>query len=289
MNYLRHYVHLMRKAEQRAWTKKSAPCYVEEHHIFPKRIYEENDRVVCLTAREHFIAHLLLWKAFRKRYGVQHWKTAKMGKAMQAMSIKSKFTGARHILNSYEFEIARTAHIESMLGDNHWSRQEGAVSPFVKLNNDPVRARRIGEINRKREKEKAERGEHQWQDPEVIARLVKERVESGACSEGGKKTKGKLWWNNGSEETRAYECPGEGWVNKRLPGIDYSHKNPMTGARNPRSKAIYLENLKTGEVEFFESIADAKRKYKVNNIDLVLIGRRKSSGGFTARYAETGE
>jgi hypothetical protein len=206
----------MRKAEYRGWTKKSAPCYVEEHHILIKAIFGENDRVVYLTAREHFIAHLLLWKACRKRYGVQHWKTAKTGKALQSMSMKSKFTVNRYVLSSREFEIARVANIESMLGDNHWSRQEGAVNPLIALNKDPVRAQYIGEINGKREKEKWDKGEHQWQDPEFIE-SKRQRMVNGQAALMGSKVKGKLWWNNGVKQTRALECPGEGWVRGRLP------------------------------------------------------------------------
>ena len=124
----------MRKAEQRGWTKKSAPCYVERHHIFIKAIFGENNRVVYLTAREHFIAHLLLWKACRKRYGVQHWKTAKTGKALQSMSMSSMFTEERHVISSRQFEVVRQANIESMLGDNHWSMKVGAVNPFIAVN-----------------------------------------------------------------------------------------------------------------------------------------------------------
>ena len=207
----------MRKAEQRGWTKKSAPCYVERHHIFIKAIFGENGRVVYLTAREHFIAHLLLWKACRKRYGVQHRRTAQTGKALQSMSMSSKFTDNRYKLSSRQFELTRVANIESMTGDNHWSRQEGAVSPFVALNKDPERAKHIGGLNGRREREKASRGEHQWQNPKTIARLVRQRIESGVLVENGKKTKGKLWWNNGVKTTRACECPGEGWVRGRLP------------------------------------------------------------------------
>ena len=283
MNYLQHYLKLMRNAEQRGWTKKSAPCYVEKHHIFIKAVFGENDRIVYLAAREHFIAHLLLWKAFRKRYGVKHWKTAKTGKAVKAMSIKSKFTTGRHTLNSRQFEVARVANSESMTGDLHWSRQEGAVSPFVALNKDPARAKEIGERNSKVQKEKAERGEHPWQDPETIARLVQQRVESGVLVENGNKMKGKLWWNNGVEQTRAFECPGEGWIRGRLP-FDGGPKQPLKGGKNPRARAILLTNIETGETEFFESIADAKRKYKIGNIDLVLLGLRKSAGGYTASY-----
>ena len=284
MNYLKHYTKLMRKAEQRGWTKASAPCYVEGHHTFIKAIFGENDRVVYLTAREHFVAHLLLWKACRKRYGVQHKKTAKTGKALQSMSMNSRFTSNRHVANSHEFEMARTANIESMRGDNHWSRQEGAVSPFIALNKDPVRAAAIGEINRKREKESWDNGTHPWQNP-VFIESKRQRMVGGQAAAMGSMIKGKLWWTNGEKETRAHECPGEGWVEGRLPGIDYSHKNPMVGSRNPMARAIYLKHLGTGELEFFESIADAKRKYKINNINLVLTGHRKSAGGFTAFYA----
>ena len=206
----------MRKAEQRGWTKKSAPCYVEEHHIFIKAIFGENNRVVYLTAREHFVAHLLLWKACRKRYGVQHKKTAKTGKALQSMSMNSRFTSNRHVANSHEFEMARTANIESMRGDNHWSRQEGAVSPFIALNKDPERAKRIGEMNGRREKDLWEQGGHRWQDPEFIEQN-RQRMVNGQAALMGSKVKGKLWWNNKVKQTRALECPGEGWVRGRLP------------------------------------------------------------------------
>jgi hypothetical protein len=206
----------MRKAEQRGWTKKSAPCYVEEHHVFIKAIFGENGRLVYLTAREHFIAHVLLWKACRKRYGKQHWKTAKTGKSVQAMSMKSQFTEGRYILNSRQFEVARVANVESMLGDNHWSRKDGAVNPFIALNKDPVRAKYIGEINGKREKERWESGTHQWQNPEFIEQK-RQRMLEGQAATMGAKVKGKLWWNNGVTCTRSKECPGEGWVRGRLP------------------------------------------------------------------------
>jgi hypothetical protein len=204
----------MRKAEQRGWTKKSSSCYVEEHHIFIKAVFGENDRVVYLTAREHFIAHLLLWRACRKRYGVQHWKTARTAKAVQAMSMKSQFTCNRQTGRLYE--IAKKANSESMSGDLHWSRQEGAVNPFIALNKDPVRAKRIGEMNGKREKERWESGTHQWQDPEFVEQK-RQRMLNGQAAEMGAKVKGKLWWNNGVKQTRSFECPGEGWTRGRLP------------------------------------------------------------------------
>lgn len=203
----------MRKAEQRGWTKKSSPCYVEEHHVFIRAVFGNNNRVVYLTAREHFIAHLLLWKTFRNRYGVQHWKTAKTGKAVQAMSMKSQFTDSRQTGRLYE--IAKKANSEAMSGDLHWSKQEGAVNPFIALNKDPVRAKYIGEINRQREKERWDTGIHQWQDPGFIEQK-RQRMLNGQAANMGAMVKGKLWWNNSIKQTRAFECPGEGWVRGRL-------------------------------------------------------------------------
>ena len=63
MNYLKTYCNLIRKTEQRGYTKKKAKeqgLYVEGHHTFPKSIYGKNTRIVYLTAREHYIAHALL-------------------------------------------------------------------------------------------------------------------------------------------------------------------------------------------------------------------------------------
>lgn len=55
----------MRVAENR----ETPSQYTEKHHVFPKSIFGNNKRVVILTAREHFVAHLLLEKGLRQRYG----------------------------------------------------------------------------------------------------------------------------------------------------------------------------------------------------------------------------
>jgi len=59
MNYKRIYSNLMQKSQQRALYG-----YFEIHHIFPKCLGGSNEscNLTKLTAREHFIAHLLLAK-----------------------------------------------------------------------------------------------------------------------------------------------------------------------------------------------------------------------------------
>jgi len=101
MNYLRHYCNLIRKAENRT----PPEGYTEKHHTFPKSIFGNNNRIVILTGREHYIAHALLEKVCVQRYGINHWKTIKMTYAFWCMnSQKYKNT----YLNSHLYEYVRT-------------------------------------------------------------------------------------------------------------------------------------------------------------------------------------
>ena len=54
MNYKLHYDKLVERAK-----KRKLIGYVERHHIIPRSLGEK-ENIVELTAREHFIAHLLL-------------------------------------------------------------------------------------------------------------------------------------------------------------------------------------------------------------------------------------
>lgn len=76
MNYKNIYTNLVEKGKtsNRVRLKKSDPNYVyyEEHHIIPKCMNgsDDPDNLVLLTAEEHWIAHLLLFKMFPEVPGV---------------------------------------------------------------------------------------------------------------------------------------------------------------------------------------------------------------------------
>lgn len=127
MNYLKHYVSLIRKAERRGWTKETAPCYVEEHHTFPKAIYGGNGRVVFLTAREHYVAHALLVRVFKVRCGVGDWKTVKMAFALSMMSSSKR----KHPPNSRVYEVCRevisNSQKEKLAGTFWWTDGETEI------------------------------------------------------------------------------------------------------------------------------------------------------------------
>ena len=67
MNYELQYEKLINRAKDR-----KINGYTERHHIIPKCMNgtDEKDNLVDLTAREHFIAHLLLLKIYPKQYGL---------------------------------------------------------------------------------------------------------------------------------------------------------------------------------------------------------------------------
>jgi len=86
MNYLKVYCNLIRKAENRT----PPEGYTENHHIFPISIFGNNDRIVVLTAREHYITHALLEKIYMKRYGKYDDRTKKMTYAFWGMNNQKK-------------------------------------------------------------------------------------------------------------------------------------------------------------------------------------------------------
>ena len=125
MNYLDQYNNLIlsRKSFLR---KKGAGIYYEKHHIIPKWLggADTKDNLILLTAKEHFIAHMLLWKHYRDRSSALAFH--KMTKSSNSAQDR-KFT-------ANQFEKARIAFVETQLGKNNWmyingSPNKGKPSP----------------------------------------------------------------------------------------------------------------------------------------------------------------
>jgi len=109
MNYKRVYEELIERGVKRGWTKKTASCYTERHHIVPKSMGGSNDseNLVELTAREHYIAHWLLYKVYKTKEMACAWNATTMDR-----------DGSRK-LTSRQFERARIIASENMKGENH--------------------------------------------------------------------------------------------------------------------------------------------------------------------------
>lgn len=120
MNYLKHYLALIRKAGCR----ETPTGYTEKHHIFPVSVYGNNDRIVALTAKEHFIAHLLLWKGFNRRYGKRNHKTVMMMLAAWGMRYGQLNRGNHQRYSSRTVSKLREAYAERIRGDNNPAKRE---------------------------------------------------------------------------------------------------------------------------------------------------------------------
>ena len=105
MNYQWHYDQLVHTRKTRIIENG---IYCESHHILPKSMGGDNspENLILLTAREHFIAHWLLWRIYRNR------QTAC---AFHSMCIwKNNYTVSARI-----YEEARIAHNLSISGENN--------------------------------------------------------------------------------------------------------------------------------------------------------------------------
>lgn len=102
------YFNIINKAKTRNWTKKNSNIYTEKHHIIPKSFGGSEDRsnLVLLTAKEHYICHLLLI-----RFTSGNFKS-KMLFALKCMKNRSNKDMHRYSGNSILYENHRIQCIE---------------------------------------------------------------------------------------------------------------------------------------------------------------------------------
>jgi hypothetical protein len=96
--YTRIYFSIIDKAKNRI-----LDGYQEKHHIIPQSLGGSNDKdnIVNLTAREHFICHLLLTKM------VDGSNKSKMYQAAWMMASSTSKTQKRHKVNNRTYEYLR--------------------------------------------------------------------------------------------------------------------------------------------------------------------------------------
>jgi hypothetical protein len=95
--------------------------YMEKHHIIPRSMGGSNskDNIVSLTAREHFVAHWLLWRIHRNR------------EMACAFSIMSR-TKNKCYYSSRGYEAARKAIAQVQTGKKHTQQARLKISLGLK-------------------------------------------------------------------------------------------------------------------------------------------------------------
>jgi len=93
--------------------------YCEKHHVIPKCAGGNmaNPPIVKLTAREHFIAHLLLPKfvgniLYKKKLIFALWGICNQNSGHQE----------RTVVNSHTYKLTKEAFSKSISGENHWMK-----------------------------------------------------------------------------------------------------------------------------------------------------------------------
>ena len=115
--YSRWYDALITNARKR----KTIDGYIERHHVVPNCFLKNNDLVV-LTAREHYIAHLLLWKM---KMGKKHHNQMTMALNVMVNGSGHKKQDRTYLVNSRLYESHRKEYSvflsEAMTGSgNHF-------------------------------------------------------------------------------------------------------------------------------------------------------------------------
>jgi hypothetical protein len=193
MNYLKVYCNLIRKAENRT----PPEGYTEKHHTFPKSIFGSNNRIVILTAREHYIAHALLERIYIKRCRLEHWKTKKMTHAFWFMNNqREKYYNSR----LYEGIRIRSNTANIWLGKKHTEETKEKIRQ-IKLNQSDETKRKISDTKKGRpmsEETKAKMRDRKLSD-ETKQKLSEAHKGKTLSEEHKKKLRGRKI----SDETKA--------------------------------------------------------------------------------------
>lgn len=217
--------------------------YYETHHIVPKAEggSDDNTNLVKLTARQHYIAHLLLAKIyddFKMYSAVTFMQTGRIKSRKfkfnsrlyekmreefaKKLSLykKGKPTWNKGKKMSKEFCLKSSlAHKGIKLNQSSYDKMAASMSKLVWITNGR-KSRRI------KLDESIPAGWHKGRDNKMKANLSKSTLGRQANNKGKKlsaETKAKIsksitssrWWNNGVVERQAKECP-DGFIAGRL-------------------------------------------------------------------------
>ena len=111
--YLKWYFELL---EKHGKGRKLKGDYLERHHRYPRFAFGDNDDVVTLTFRCHFLAHLLIYKHAKS---IGHPMVNKAFFPLHRMSSSSKNQHGSVAMRSRLFELVKREAANAMSGENN--------------------------------------------------------------------------------------------------------------------------------------------------------------------------
>lgn len=256
MDYKKHYISLMNKAKSRYLDEGT---YSESHHIIPDSEGgpDEDWNLVDLTAREHYLAHYLLWMESKV-----HNLPSKESRARAFWFMCQDIERRKHTVPSRVYEAARIAVseanktgkvVECEICGKSFYRQKHAIRSKVFCsrecfgNSAKPQQERTGWSRESREKASKRRTGKITINNGQVNKFISSTELQQYLSEGwlkGPKSREKMrWWNNGTQEAYvpvSKEVP-KGWVRGRL------------GISNTKGKKAISKN---GEVKFVNNPDD---------------------------------
>ena len=159
-HYLNRYIKFITFAKQLVANDK----YIESHHILPQSMGGSNDddNLVKLSARQHYLAHWMLWKAY---------KSKEMTFAFFSMSNQS---------NQYQ---GRTCKINSRIYENLRNEFSTLLSKTAedKWQDPAYRQKHIDTNNsEKTQKLRSDKAKALWQNPDYVEKLLTSRAKARA-------------------------------------------------------------------------------------------------------------
>lgn len=275
MDYLRIYNSIVENAKNRVLTG-----YTERHHIIPKCVGGNNEfwNLVDLSAREHFICHLLLCEIYpqNKKLRFALWNMC---------NVKRKYQ-QRYVVGSRMYNFIREEYSKNIKGKNN-PRCGEKLSEETK--NKISKSRKgiyIGEKNpfygkthsdETKEKIKSKSSQHKHSEK------TKEKMSISR--------KNKLWfYNDDGKQLRTYpddpKIINEGWIKGRLGGKDLSElankkrkeKYTLLQPQKPNAKKCMIDGV------IFNSAVEAAKHF--NMPDSSVRDRLRNKNFFTWVWLE---
>ena len=246
MNYQKIYDQLIEKRRRFPLTKnKKDPNYIycEAHHIIPRCLNgsDDSNNIVNLTAREHFIAHYLLWKIhpcdgtllafYMFKKGNPHscakrdFKNSRLYAAARLAYYEWNVrchTGIKQSKDRIEHRAMmnrgkkRTLEQRKKMSENsYWKRKH--LSDDMKAKISEATKNAMTNIPNDKKREMAQKLSQQLKG----RRLTEEHKQKLSSSR-----KGLHWWNNGIIAIQRRECPGQEWKRGNL-------ESPLKGKPMP--------------------------------------------------------
>jgi hypothetical protein len=198
-------------------------CYTETHHILPKSLggTDKSENLIKLTAREHFICHILLTKITKGKDRIKMLHAVIMMKASN--KLQNRYINSR-LYEKMRIEFGKHQS-KNMLGkDNPYYGKKHSIETRRKMS-ESKKGLHNNSWNTGLTKNTSEKlknvGEKISSAKKGIPSPKKGKPGKPASAETKSKIKaaksGKsYWWNNGIINQRGAESPGTEWKRGRL-------------------------------------------------------------------------